>query len=618
MANDSIIEEIKQATDLVDLIRDHVAVQRRGKEYVCICPFHDDKKPSMTIVPDKQFYKCFACGAGGDAFSFVMDYHKMGFPDAKVFLADRANVTLPERGAAESDGPSPRKRIGDANTLAATYFQEQLRHDTAGKIARDYLADRGFGAEAIEQFGIGYAPDSWDALANGPGQPEHMTRDMTDAGLIGLRKSGQGHYDRFRHRLMFPILDVIGRTIAFGGRVLGGSSREDTSDAKYLNSPESPLFNKSATLYGLNLAHHKIATERCAIIVEGYTDVIAAHQAGFSNVVATLGTALTTEHAKTLRRYCDRVILIFDADEAGQKAADRALEIFFAERLDIGIVVLPDKADPADLLGRPDGPQLWKEAVEQAEDAMSFQYRRLRSAFDQDDTIAGRQRLTEEFLERLIGLGLRNMDRLRYGQVFARLAELLGMSPSAVADAVRDRGNHRHAPHASASHTPSTAAPLVGSDAEQTIIGCLLNRIDLLHTELSDGRELNESLQPGDFVDPQAAAIYGHLLEWFSSHDDTDSPDLRLLLTDESLAKTAMDWQAGIHKVAGTNTEALTTQLQAHGQALIGRRQELEYQDQKRQLRQQPTEADDHQRLALAIAHKNANPTAVVRPRTVH
>ncbi|MDX1565111.1 MAG: DNA primase, partial [Phycisphaeraceae bacterium] len=566
-------------------------------------------------VPEKQFYKCFSCGAGGDAFSFVMDYHKMAFPEAKRFLAERANIELTDRPETTTEGPSARQRIAEANHRAARFFARQLADEKTGAAARSYLQSRGFNDQIIQQFNLGYAPDQWDALAGKISSGKAPVQDFIDAGLIGPRSNGPGHYDRFRHRLMFPIQDVIGRVVAFGGRVLEGSDREEKVDAKYLNSPESSLFNKSATLYGLNHAHRAIAETRTAVVVEGYTDVLAAHQHGMHNVVATLGTALTADHARILRRYCDRVLLVFDADEAGQKAADRALEVFFTERVDIGIVVLPDDADPAELLGRIDGADQWQQALGAAEDAMSYHHRRLRTAYDNDSTLAGRQRLTEAFLQKLVGLGLQQMDRLRYGQVFARLAELLGMSPSAVADTVRAISKTRPK-NVSADDVPAEVE-LQSDPAEESVIGCLLNQPHLFHQTMADGRELNELLVAEDFQDPRCRQLYRTLHDWFCDQQTDRSPDLRALLDDESLVRFGMNTQTRVHQMVQGDSDGMSQQLAAHGQALIGRRQKREYEQQKRQMREQPDPGDELQRLALAIAHKNANPSAVVRPKTV-
>jgi DNA primase len=343
---DDAKRRLLQSTDLVRLIGEQITLRPKGREFVALCPFHEDANPSMYVSPAKQIYKCFACGAGGDAFSFVMDYHKMTFPEAMKYLADREGIELPRASGAggtgeASGGDDLRQRMRQANDHAARFYRRQIDAD-AGVPAREHLRRRGITDEMVEAFGIGYAPDQWDALARAVARHKLDRQAFVATGLIAERHDGST-YDRLRHRLVFPIFDAIGRAIAFGGRRLADSSLDDpTSEAKYLNSPETPLFNKSATLFGLHQAKKPIIDSRTAIIVEGYTDVIAAHQAGIRNVVATLGTALTRQHASELKRYCDQVIVVFDADEAGQKAADRALEVFFTEPVDVKIATLPE------------------------------------------------------------------------------------------------------------------------------------------------------------------------------------------------------------------------------------------------------------------------------------
>ncbi len=435
MSRDEAKIRVLQASDIVQLIGEHISITPRGHEFVSICPFHDDHRPSMRISPAKQIFKCFACGTGGDVFTFMMEYHKMTFPEALKTLADRANIELPKySGKSDGTGADTRQSILDANVSAVRFFQRSLKQNDP---AQKYLADRSINAQSISDFGIGYAPDSWDALANAAIRNKADVKALVEAGLIAPRKQGAGHYDRLRHRIIFPIFDTLKRPIAFGGRILPGSTRGDQSDAKYLNSPDTPVFNKSKTLFGIHLAHQPIKESHTAIIVEGYTDVIACHQAGVKNVVATLGTALTPQHAQQLRRYCDRVILVFDADDAGQAAAERALSVFFDESIDIDIAVLPDKLDPADLLTQPNGLNRWQAAMTNAVDAMTFQFNRLRAAFDASDTITAKQRIAEDYLRNLVQLGLNRIEAGRRGLIKSRLADLLRIDVASIDEIIR-------------------------------------------------------------------------------------------------------------------------------------------------------------------------------------
>jgi DNA primase len=434
---DDLKEKVQAATDIVRLIGEQVALRPKGREFVGLCPFHDDKSPSMFVNPAKQIYKCFSCGAGGDAFSFQMNYHKMTFPEAIRHLAERAGIAIEDdRSTGAGDGrPSDRKRIAAANEQALGFFRTLLKHPEHGRIARDYIDKRGISPQMVTDFQVGYAPDRWDGLATMVGGKGWDRQAFELAGLLKPRREGNGVYDALRHRLIFPICDSLGRPIAFGGRKL-----RDEDEPKYLNSPETVLFNKSRTLYGLHLAKKDIIASRTAVIVEGYVDVIACHQAapgGVRNVVATLGTALTAEHVAELRRYAERVVLIFDADAAGEKAADRAVELFLTGDLDVCIAELPHgpggaKMDPGEMLFLEEGPDLWLGAISAAKDALEYQFDRVRRQLDAASGVTGRQRVAEEFLTRVGQMGIARSGSLRRALVIQRLAGLLHMGEAQI------------------------------------------------------------------------------------------------------------------------------------------------------------------------------------------
>ncbi|MBI1368213.1 MAG: DNA primase [Planctomycetes bacterium] len=618
---------VLESTDIVGLISEHVVLKPRGREFVGLCPFHDDKNPSMNVVPHKQMYHCFSCGAGGDAYSFVMAYHKMTFPEAMQFLADRAHIELPKHGKREGgDEPTMSQRIAQANKLAVDYFRRMLAEPKTGAIARKYLGERRINDAMIEAFAIGVAPDAWDALANLVEKNRWDRKAFEQAGLIAVRKSGDGYMDKMRHRLIFPIMDAIGRPIAFGGRVLPDGTREDKSDAKYLNSPETPLFNKSATLFGLNLAHKAISDSRTAVIVEGYTDVIAAHQAGVKNVVATLGTALTADHAKVLRRYGDRVVLVFDADEAGQKAADRALQVFFNEPIDVVIAVLPDGLDPADLFAEAEGVSRWHQAIDEAADAMTFQFRRVRANFNAADSLAGKQRITEDYLRTLVQLGLAKIDAARRGLVLARVADMLLLDAASVDKMIRQIAGARPAPIAAEMEAADAAdlrRPTAAEQAQQLIVGCLLNEPALFHALMPDGRAFCETIGHADFSAGPIHDLYADLYEWLTEHDTLAPSDLRTLLKEENRIQHALQWQMHVARLTQTGATRVDELLAANAKALIDQRSNDEYQHQKMLLRETQAQQEDRdleaqtQRLELAIAHAKANPSARRFPRVV-
>ena len=466
---DDLKIQVQQATNIVDLIGEQLLLKHKGREFVGLCPFHEDRNPSMYVSPAKQIFHCFVCGAGGDALGWQMKYHKMTFPEALRYLAERAGIKVEETGdRGQGTGASERQVIAEANGLAVMFFQKLFRHPQQGATARAYIDKRNIPKELIETFQIGYAPDGWDGMVKAVATNKWNQRGFELAGLISPRDKGprdQGlgpretrsedaaaanqtttsnsqasslgprpsslgpssFYDRLRHRIIFPICDGLGRPIAFGGRKI-----RDEDEPKYLNSPETALFNKSRTLYGLHLAKKAIIDSRTAIIVEGYIDVIACHAMGSANVVATLGTALTGEHVRELRKYCDKVVLTFDADAAGQRAADRALEIFLGEEVDVAIAAVPEGKDPGDLMNLPDGATRWKQAIEEAIDALDYQFARVKEQMDAAQTMTARQRIAEDYLRRIAVLDLRKTGPIRKAMVMQRLAQMLHMSEEAV------------------------------------------------------------------------------------------------------------------------------------------------------------------------------------------
>ncbi len=358
---DATTEEIRQRADIVDIVGQHVVLRPAGNDrWKACCPFHDEKTPSFYVSRDKGFYKCFGCGEAGDLFKFVQKVENITFPEAKRMLAERYGVALPQYRSTqggeldangqpgESSAPSEREQIGRVVAAAAAFFREEFAGNL-GNPARDYARSRQLSRATIEKFGIGYSPDSWDALHNHLLNRYGFRPDEGGAAGLLVSREGEGKtrfYDRFRHRLMFPIWDSSGRVIAFGGRALEGGNTGNP-DAKYINSPEGILFNKSQILYAYHLARAEVGKRGSVIITEGYMDAIALHEAGFSNTVATLGTALTTQHVAMLRRLSPKIVyLCFDGDSAGMRAALRAAPLFAANNLDVRVVALPKEDDP--------------------------------------------------------------------------------------------------------------------------------------------------------------------------------------------------------------------------------------------------------------------------------
>jgi DNA primase len=346
-------EQIRQSIDIVDLIGGYVALRRQGRGYVGLCPWHDDARPSFQVNPDRQSFKCWVCDLGGDIFSFVMRAEGMEFREALEMLAERAGVSLAPAGRStqQADSPFERRNLLKAMAWAEEQFHQCLLRSAVAEPARRYLADRGVNERSIAEFHIGFSPPEWDWMLKRGVAANWQPAVLERVGLIGKRDGG-GYYDRFRGRLMFSIRDVRSRPIAFGGRVLPEFAREN--DAKYVNSPETPLFNKSSELYALDMARDAIAAEGGVLVMEGYTDVIMAHQYGVRNAVAVLGTALGEKHVPLIRRFTDSITLVLDGDAAGQNRTmgilDNLLALFVAHEIELKILSLPEGADPCDVI----------------------------------------------------------------------------------------------------------------------------------------------------------------------------------------------------------------------------------------------------------------------------
>lgn len=357
---EEIIEEIRRSSNIVDVISEYVLLTRKGQNYFGLCPFHGEKTPSFSVSPDKQIFYCFGCGAGGNVFSFVMQRENLTFPEAVHLLADKIGVKIPDTADDEwNKEKEVKNRFFEINSLAKDFYQYVLNKMKVGQVAREYLKKRGLNQEVVEEFQLGYAPDSWDALKNFLTKKNYQENELNEIGLVLPRNDQRGFYDRFRHRLMFPIWDVKGNIIGFGGRILGNG------EPKYLNSPESTLYNKRANLYAIHLAVKSIRELDQVILVEGYLDVITAHQFGIKNTVASLGTALTKEQIKLLMRYTHNVVLAYDADAAGVNATSRGIELLHSQGCKVKILTIPDGKDPDEFI-RNKGQQAFKKLIKEA------------------------------------------------------------------------------------------------------------------------------------------------------------------------------------------------------------------------------------------------------------
>jgi DNA primase len=584
MQRNDDIPRVLQATDIVRLIGEQVALKRKGAEFVCVCPFHDDHAPSMYVSPRKQIYKCFSCGAGGDALKFVIEYHKMTFGEALRHLADRAGLKLtpfvPRTGAGgagfahdggahtgddEGAQGATRDEIAGANRSAAKFFQVLLAHPQHGQAGREVLEKRGVSAQMVERFALGVAPDRWDGLMKLVQDKGLDERAFAAAGLLKTRESG-GRYDAFRHRVIFPIHDLTDRVIAFGARKIRA---ED--EPKYLNSPESALFVKGHTLYALPQAKEAIRASGVAIVVEGYMDAIACHQAGVCNVVATLGTALTVPGARLLGRVLGdqtakgggRVVLLFDGDAAGQRAADRAIEVLFNSDLDIRIATLAghtDAKDPDELLKRPSGKDVLARVLEASEEALSFRFARLRQRLA-GLGLQARGAALEEEIEKVAQLGLGTLSPVRQQLIVRYIADLAGVAPEVVRAAVtRARPRRRADEQEQQDRDGAGTDDLMPRDALEWALAHVVYEPSILGALSVAQREL---LSPDRF----ARGAYKQIARWVdelaTSGQPLTSGALRALAGYDDMGQLVLTLQADIDRNLGRASGAASAEADA-------------------------------------------------------
>ncbi|MGE4488631.1 MAG: DNA primase [Kiritimatiellales bacterium] len=449
------IEEIRARNDIADVIGSYLPLKNAGSRFKANCPFHKEKTPSFTVSPDRQIYHCFGCGAGGDVIRFIQEYEKVDFMTALQMLADRCGMELSLEEGGSRDG-SNRRELFRIHDSVAQLYRRILTEHPEGEAGRAYLTTRALQEQTAEDFQIGFAPDRFDALEKWALRNKVSFELMEQAGLMIKSDRNSGYYDRFRNRLMFPIRDEAGRVIGFSGRAVSPEEK----GGKYVNSPETPLFHKSRVLFAIDKARRAMADSRTAIVVEGQLDAIRCHEAGVANVVASQGTALTSDHARMIRRYADEVILVLDADAAGQKAALKSSEAFIAEELSVRVASLPEGEDPDSLI-RDRGPEIFMERVTSAVSALDFLID-VMASHENMQTDAGMMR-TAKAVQNLIAHAAGSVQRDRMLQ---SASERLGISLSALRhDLARKAKSVRPAaqdasepPPVKASHPPDEVA----------------------------------------------------------------------------------------------------------------------------------------------------------------
>ena len=518
-------ELVRSRTDLVALVGESVALspRRGGAEFVGLCPFHDDHNPSMCVYPDRQSFRCWVCEEGGDAFTFVMKHERVTFLEALDLLAERVGLERPKRQVGSREGEVDKPRTLDVLAWAERQFRTCFSSAKEAAAARDYVAGRGISAEMVERFGIGFVPRDWHWLLN-RARGVYNRHDLQAAGLVKERREGDGLTDFFVDRVMFPIRDERGRPVSFGGRILPAAG--DSAGPKYLNGGDTAVFPKSRLVYALDLAREAIKKKKMSVVMEGYTDVIAAHQRGVTNVVATLGTALTETQVTLLRRFSDTVVLVYDGDEAGQKAAERALGRFLTQDVDLRILTLPQGLDPADFLAN-DGGGEFESLLASAPSALDYKLKVLLGRFD-PKTEYGRSRIVQEVLS-AVAAAPQLAGSIREGAILRTAADRLGLREQSLRDELKQlrakgQQSQRPTPTTPATHStpsrgsnppqrgpaggvdrtpPAGAAPRNDHPAEREVLCCLLVRPDLFGW-------VNQQIGPDDFVTPRLRAVFEH------------------------------------------------------------------------------------------------------------
>lgn len=457
-----IIEEVRAATDIIDIVGDYVQLKKRGANYFGLCPFHNEKTPSFSVNPALGIYKCFGCGEAGDVFRFVMSVERIGFTESVRMLAERAGIPLPT-DQVEGERYNEIEAVYHALRFAARYYFQQLTVEETGKEALKYFRRRGFTAKTIKHFGLGYAPKAWDGLLKNA-VDNHITPEILEkAGLVIRRTEENDYFDRFRDRVIFPIFSHVGKVQGFGGRII----QESTDQPKYINTPETIVYKKSRVLYGLFQGKHAIRKKEEALLVEGYTDVISLHQAGIEYAIASSGTALTTEQLKLLSRYAKRIVLLYDADSAGAAASLRGIDLALDQGLAVYAVALPAGQDPDSFI-RENGGEAFEEYLQRnRQDFISFKYQAASraGAFDTPEGRAASMRSVVETVARI-------PDPLMVDTYMRRASEVLGVPDIRLYEVLDEIKRTQKKPEVQVDEVvsrPSEARGVDGEDRERAI-----------------------------------------------------------------------------------------------------------------------------------------------------
>lgn len=501
---ENVLDEILSRVNIVEVISGYIPLKRAGRNFKASCPFHQEKTPSFMVSPQRQIYHCFGCGQSGNVFKFLMSYERLEFPEAVEILAKKAGVVLPKWGREDDKTTSLYAQLYKINELAAAFYQ-QILNSSEYQSVRNYLMKRGLNDEVIKLFKLGFAPNKWDALIEHLRAKNISLTLLEKAGLVLSRGDG-GFYDRFRNRIMIPIFDIKSRILGFGARIF----QEEKTVAKYINSPETPIYIKGRNLYGLNFAREAIREKDAIAIAEGYFDFITPYKEGLQNVVASLGTALTIEQISLLKRYTNNVVMVYDADDAGQLATLRTLDIFIEEGMDVKVVSLPAGFDP-DLFVREKGVEKLKNKIEEAKNLFDYKLEVLKSRHNLKE-IDGKVKICVEILPTI----KRFKNAVLKSEYIKRLAEELDVKEDAL---LQELNKLKEDKFYSAPSSPSQSKELNLNPTEKLLIKLVLEEKELIE-------HIRQHLSPEDFQDERIAKIVSVMFELIEQGKDIEPSKL--------------------------------------------------------------------------------------------
>ena len=514
-----VINQVLDRCDIVEVVTSYIPLKRAGRSFKALCPFHHEKTPSFIVNPDKQIYHCFGCGVGGNAISFVMQQEHLEFPEAVRFLAEKYGIAIPNPKDENPKAIQIQQQLQGVNELAVSYFHKNLIFDrsSSAKATRQYLKDRQIDLEIVEKFQVGLALDQWDGLMTSLRKQNISLNLMEKAGLIISRQKGEGFYDRFRDRIIFPIFDKKGKCVAFGARTM-----EKDNPAKYINSPETILYTKGEHLYGFHLAKEAIGRQDLVIVVEGYLDFIIPFQSGVQNVVASLGTALTVDQIRLLRRYTRNVVMLFDTDQAGAAAMIRSMDILIEEGMDVKVATLTEKDDPDSFI-RSHGVDKFQERINQADSLFDFKLNYVTRKYG-GKTIEDRAKISAELLPTINKFN----NAIVKSEYIKRLSQALGVSHEALLVEVKKAGRE--------TKSQQRRAPSHGQQKENISIRPVeKDLLRLMLEEKSYVPLVKEEVSVSDFHNEHVQHIVKKIFELFEQGNELSGSSLISCFDDQDI-----------------------------------------------------------------------------------